>query len=81
MKLQAVERMISLTLYLPTLHKFCGKGHSLSRMWEKQTQFQLSLTKRRNEVFDLDLPSNILEVSYALSHFICKKEHSQLIDE
>lgn len=70
MKLQAVERMISLTLYFPTLSKVCGKGHSLSRMVEKQTQFQLSLTKRRNEVFYLDLPRNILDVSSALFHLL-----------
>lgn len=81
MKWQAVERMISRTLYWPTLSKFCGKGHSLSRMVEKQTQFQLSLTKRRNAEFYLDLPRNILDVSYALFHLILKKEHSQFIDE
>lgn len=70
MKLRAVERVISLTLYLSTLSKFCGKGHRLSRTVEKQTQFQLSLTERRNDVFDLDLPRSILEVANALFHLI-----------
>ena len=70
MKLQEVKRMMSLRVYLSTLNQLCGKGHCLSRLLEKNTQFQLSLLKKRNEVFYLDLLSNILDVSYALFHLI-----------
>ena len=69
MKLQAVEQMISLPVSLSTLNKLDGKEHCLSRLL-KQTQFQLSLIKRRKEVFYLDLLSKILDVSYALFHLI-----------
>ena len=71
MKLQEVKRMMSLRVYLSTLNKLCGKGHCLSRLLEKNTQFQLSLLKK--EVFYLDLLSNILDVSYALFHLIKRK--------
>ena len=81
MKLQEVKRMMSLRVYLSTLNKLCGKGHCLSRLLEKKTQFQLSLLKKRNEVFYLDLLSNILDVSYALFHLIKNKEHSHCVDE
>ena len=81
MKLQEVKRMMSLRVYLSTLNQLCGKGHCLSRLLEKNTQFQLSLLKKRNEVFHLDLLSNILDVSYALFHLIKNKEHSHFVDE
>ena len=84
MKLQEVKRIMSLRVYLSTLNKLCGKGHCLSRLLEKNTQLQLSLLKKkRNEVFPLDLLSNILDVSYALFHLIKKKkkEHSHFIAE
>ena len=38
-------------------------------------------SKKRNEVFYLDLLSNILDVSYALFHLIKNKEHSHYVDE
>ena len=69
MQLQEVKRMMSLRVYLSTLNQLCGKGHCLSRLLEKNTQFQLSLLKKRNEVFYLDLLSNILDVSYAPFHW------------
>ena len=47
MKLQEVKRMMSLRVYLSTLNKLCGKGHCLSRLLEKNTQFQLSLLKKK----------------------------------
>ena len=47
MKLQEVKRMMSLRVYLSTLNKFCGKGHCLSRLLEKKTQFQLSSKKKK----------------------------------
>ena len=47
MQLQEVKRMMSLRLYLSTLNKLCGKGHCLSRLLEKKTQFQLSLLKKK----------------------------------
>ena len=77
MQLQEVKQMMSLRLYLSTLNKLCGKGHCLSTLLEKKTQFQLSLLKKRNEVFYLDLLSNILDVSYALFHLIKKKKALQ----
>ena len=73
MKFQGVKRMMSLRVYLSTLNQLCGKGHCLSRLLKKKTQFQLSLLKKRNEVFYLDLLSNILDVSYALFRLILKK--------
>ena len=78
MKLQEVKWMISLRVYLSTLNKLCGKGHCLSRLLEKKTQFQFSLVKSRNEVFDLDLLSNILDVSYAVFHLVKKKKKRPL---
>ena len=56
MQLQEVKQMMSLRLYLSTLNKLCGKGHCLSTLLEKKTQFQLSLLKKRNEVFYLPPP-------------------------
>ena len=73
MKFQGVKRMMSLRVYLSTLNQLCGKGYCLSRWVKKKTQFQLSLLKKRNEVFYLDLLSNILDVSYALFRLILKK--------
>ena len=81
MKFQGVKRMMSLRVYLSTLNQLCGKGHCPSRLLKKKTQFQLSLLKKRNEVFYLDLLSNILDVSYALFHLIKNKEHSHYVDE
>ena len=60
-------------------NKHCGERHCLSRLLEKKTQFQLSLLKNRNEVFYLDLLSNILDVSYALFHLIKKKRSSPIL--
>ena len=79
MQLQEVKQMMSLRLYLSTLNKLCGKGHCLSTLLEKKTQFQLSLLKKRNEVFYLDLLSNILDVSYALFHLIKKKNTTPIL--
>ena len=73
MKLQKVKRMMSLIVYLSTLNKVCGKGHCLSILLEKKSLFQLSLLKKRNEIFFLDLLNNILDVSYALFHLIKRK--------
>ena len=73
MKLQEVKQMMSLRVYVSTLNQLCGKGHYLSRLWEKKTQFQLSVLKKRNEVVYSDLLSNILDVSYALFHLIKRK--------
>ena len=81
MKLQEVKQMMSLRVYVSTLNQLCGKGHYLSRLWEKKTQFQLSVLKKRNEVVYLDLLSNILDVSYDLFHLIKNKEHSHCVDE
>ena len=41
----AVERVISLTLYLPTLSKFCGKGHRLLERWRSKLSFNSLLLK------------------------------------
>ena len=79
MQLQEVKQMMSLRLYLSTLNKLCGKRHCLSTLLEKKTQFQLSLLKKRNEVFYLDLLSNILDVSYALFHLIKKKNTTPIL--
>ena len=81
MKLQEVKQMMSLRVYVSTLNQLCRKGHCLSRLWEKKTQFQLSVLKKRNEVVYSDLLSNILDVSYALFHLFKNKEHSHFIDE
>ena len=51
MQLQEGKRMMSLRVYLSTLNKLCGKGHCLSRLLEKKTQFQLSLLKKEMKYF------------------------------
>ena len=76
MKLQKVKRMMSLIVYLSTLNKVCGKGHCLSILLEKKSLFQLSLLKKRNEIFFLDLLNNILDVSYGLFHLSKKKNRA-----
>ena len=45
MKLRAVERVISLTLYLPTLSKFCGKGIVYLERWRRKLSFNSLLLK------------------------------------
>ena len=56
------------------------KGIVYLDCWRKKLNFN-SLLKKRNEVFYLDLLSNILDVSYALFHLIKNKEHSHFVDE
>ena len=73
MKLQEVKWMISWEcIYLHSIN-FVEKGIVYLDCWRKKPQFQFSLIESRNEVFDLDLLSNILDVSYAVFHLVKKK--------
>ena len=62
------------TVLAPDTINFVGKGIVYLDCWRNKPQFQLSLLKKRNEVFYLDVLSNILDVSYALFHLIKKKK-------
>lgn len=47
MTLQEEKWMISLTAYLSTLNKLCGKGHCLSRVLEKNTVLTVSYKQKK----------------------------------